>query len=1131
VALYESIGFMYTDSNPPGPGPSPPAGGGGGDGGPDSGGGSGDGPTGPDGPGDGPDDGGGDGPDGPGDSPDGPDKNEADSSGDPVDSKTGLFMFERSDIYVRGLIPIQIKRVYRPGDTISRAFGIGTTHAYAMYLREVTGTPGGRYQQYDLIRVDGSVLRFFRTSPGGGYTDVVAEHTGSSTSYYKARFAYENGNYVITKKDGTKFAFSLYGTLQFIQDRLGNRIEVTRNGGQITRLTTSSGRYVDLTYDVSNHITQIKDISGRAWGYSYSAAGYLTQATFPDGLFEAYSYDSGGRLLAFTDRKGMVLITNTYDASGRVSTQTMANGGIYNFVYTVDVSGNVTQTDTTDPRGNIRRTTFGPLGYKASVTLAYGTPLAQTTTYERDSGSGLRTADIDPLGRRSEYQRDAYGNVTQRRKLVGTVNAYTVNFTYTTDFNKIASYTDPRGKMTTYTYNPLGLVTKIVDPLGHSNTYTYDAQGKLLTLKDGVNNTTTFTYDLSDLRSIKDALNRITTIFTDALGRRVAVTDALGRTKSTEYDLMGSVVKTIDPLGQVSTMTYDNNGNRLTYTNAKNQIVTWGYDTSNRNTTRKDALGQTETTVYDINGNVISHTDRRGLTRTFTYDSLDRRTQLTFSGGSLTTFTYDAGNRNTQIADSVSGTITRAYDSRDRLVGETTPQGSVSYTYDVASRRTSITVTGQPAVTYAYDDANRLTSISQNGKTTTSVYDNANRMTQSVMGNGVAKSYVYDVANQLSTITFKKGTTTIGDLIYAYDNGGQVVTQNGSLARTSLPPATTGNAVYDANNRLTNWNGQAITYDAQGNMLSSGSKTYTWDVRNRLTSVAGGTTASFSYDAMGRRISKTVPLTANTPTQFTYDGANPIVEKQGATVTGTNLTGMGMDAYLIRKDGATETYPLTDHLGSIVALTDAAGAIVTSYTYEPYGATTQTGTTSTNPHQYTGRENDGTGLYFYRARYYDPLLMRFISEDPIGLGGGVNAYGYVDGNPISYTDPSGLLCVYSQSARTFRCTNPDGTVYNSGTGYSGNGRGLNNPAEQGTSNVGPIPQGDYLVGAARDSARTGRAVRDLTPAPGTDTRGRGDFQLHGDNDRGDNSASHGCVILPRNVRDAVRPGETLRVVP
>ncbi len=194
-------------------------------------------------------------------------------------------------------------------------------------------------------------------------------------------------------------------------------------------------------------------------------------------------------------------------------------------------------------------------------------------------------------------------------------------------------------------------------------------------------------------------------------------------------------------------------------------------------------------------------------------------------------------------------------------------------------------------------------------------------------------------------------------------------------------------------------------------MQINGAKTYTWDARNRLTAIGGAAPASFAYDVADRRIAKTSPITSNINTQITFDGANPVLEKQGTTVTGANLTGLGIDSYLARTDGTTETYPLTDHLGNVIALTDTTGNIGTTYVYEPYGATTQTGAPSTNPHQYTGRESDGTGLYYYRARYYDPQLMRFISEDPIGLAGGVNAYGYVGGNPVSYRDPLGLWSV------------------------------------------------------------------------------------------------------------------------
>lgn len=985
VALYESVGFMYTDTNPPPPEPPPPpcekrsAGGSYAGGSDDPGAGS------------------------------GGTNQRADIAvaGDSTDCKTGLFVLERPDIRVRGLMPINLSRVYRPGDPTSRAFGLGTTHYYAMYLREVSGTPA-RYQQYDLIRADGSVLRYIRTSVGFDFRDMIAEHTTSGSEFYKTRLAFENGYYVITQNNGTKLMFSLFGTMQRIEDRFGNQIEVIRVGGEVVSLINSSGRGVSIAYDTSSRIVQITDSALRIWNYEYSAEGYLSKAIYPDGLFELYTYDAVGRMLTVTDRKGVVTVTNEYDANGRIAKQTMPGGAIYQFAYTLDAGGAVTQSDVTDPRGNIRRVTYHPLGYVASETLAFGTSVAQTVTYERDATNGLRTAVIDALGRRFETVRDARGNVLQSKGLVGTADAYTTTYTYTTDFNLLATVTDPRGQVTSNTYDTLGRLTKVTDPLGHSRTFTYNAAGQVLTETDGLNNTTTFSYDFGDLRSVTDPLNRTTTIFNDILGRVVSVTDPLGRRAQVERDIMGRVVKTIDPFGQTTTITYDANGNRLTVTNPKTQTITWGYDASNRNTSRKDALNQTESFTYDFNGNVVSYTDRRALTRTFTYDALDRRTQTVFAGGATVTNTFDAGNRNTQITDSISGTITRAYDARDRLTSETTPQDSVSYTYDIASRRTAMTVTGQPAVTYGYDDANRLVSITQNGKTTTSAYDNANRLTQNTLGNGVSKNYLYDFASQLTSLTFKNGPVTLGDLTYTYDAAGQIITQAGSFARTTLPAATTTNAVYDANNRLTSWNGQAITYDANGNMLTRAGKTYSWDTRNRLTTISGTTPASFSYDSLDRRISKAVPLTSNIATQLTYDGSNPVTEKQGALVTGGNLTGLGIDTYLARTDGLSTTYPLTDHLGSTVALTDATGALVTSYTYEPYGATTITGSTSNNPHQYTGREDDGTGLYFYRARYYDPQLMRFISEDPIGLAGGVNSYAYVGGNPVMHTDPDGL---------------------------------------------------------------------------------------------------------------------------
>jgi len=168
--------------------------------------------------------------------------------------------------------------------------------------------------------------------------------------------------------------------------------------------------------------------------------------------------------------------------------------------------------------------------------------------------------------------------------------------------------------------------------------------------------------------------------------------------------------------------------------------------------------------------------------------------------------------------------------------------------------------------------------------------------------------------------------------------------------------------------------------------------------------VSGGASASFQYDPFGRRVSKTIGGT----TQFLYDGANPVQELSGTTASANLLTG-GVDEYFQRTDAAAGARNfLTDALGSTVALADSAGTVQTSYTFEPFGNTTVTGAATTNSFSYTGRELDATGLYFYRARYYNQSIGRFISEDPIGFAGGINLYGYAGQNPISLKDSSGL---------------------------------------------------------------------------------------------------------------------------
>jgi len=156
-----------------------------------------------------------------------------------------------------------------------------------------------------------------------------------------------------------------------------------------------------------------------------------------------------------------------------------------------------------------------------------------------------------------------------------------------------------------------------------------------------------------------------------------------------------------------------------------------------------------------------------------------------------------------------------------------------------------------------------------------------------------------------------------------------------------------------------------------------------------------------------RRISKTI---GGVTTGFLYDGANMVQELSGDNPSASLLTG-GLDEVFVRADTSTRNF-LTDGLGSTLALTDQTGAASTQYTYEPFGNASQSGTASGNPSQYTGRENDGTGLYFYRARCYSQNAQRFVSQDPIGFAGGeTNLYAYAGSDPINNRDPSGLQSI------------------------------------------------------------------------------------------------------------------------
>jgi RHS repeat-associated protein len=359
------------------------------------------------------------------------------------------------------------------------------------------------------------------------------------------------------------------------------------------------------------------------------------------------------------------------------------------------------------------------------------------------------------------------------------------------------------------------------------------------------------------------------------------------------------------------------------------------------------------------------------------------------------------------MTDAAGGLTQYTYDTLNRLMNiEDFQQQNYGFGYDALSRRTSLTRPNSVETKYVYDAVSRLTSTLHELSTTvldgaTYTYDSAeNRKSKTDKRTGVASNFTYDPIYEL--MTAKQGSATKES--YTYDAVGNRL--------SSLGVSPYSNNTY---NELTSIPGVTYGYDNNGNLTSkqnsSGTTNYQPDAQNRLTSVTlpgTGGTVSYQYDPFGRRIQKVTPTAT---TIYVYDGPNVIEEvDQNGVVLARYTQGANVDEPLAVVQGGATSYYEADGLGSITSLSNSAGALANTYTYDSYGKLTASTGTLTNPFQYTGREFDSeTGLYYYRARYYDQSTGRFISQDPVRFTAGMNSYSYVRNNPVLRIDPSGLI--------------------------------------------------------------------------------------------------------------------------
>jgi RHS repeat-associated protein len=726
-----------------------------------------------------------------------------------------------------------------------------------------------------------------------------------------------------------------------------------------------------------------------------------------------------------------------------------------NISYTYDVYGN--PASRTDENGNVTTYTYDGNGNVLTMTAPISATSSATTTYTYNSFGEVLTA-TDPLGFVTTNAYDANGNLLSvTTPAPGTGAAASVTQYAYNSLGELTTITDPLGHTTSITYTSVGLIQTITDVQSNVTTYAYDSRGNRTSVTDANNKQTTFTYDsMSRLTQITYPDSTTTQFAYDYRGRRISVTDQNGKTTAYAYDDADRLTSVTDAANNVTTYGYDTESNLTSIQDANQNATNFSYDAFGRVIQTTFPSGYVETYAYDNVGNLTSKTDRKNQLITYTYDQLNRLTQKSYPDTSTVNYTYDLDSRLTQVTDP-TGTYQFTFDNMGRLTGTSTQYAfltsrsfTTSYSYDAASNRTGFTDPEGGSSTYAYDTLNRLQTLTPpaaiSGGSFGFAYDALSRRTSLTRPNSVNTSYTYDNLSHLLSVTHANGGTTLDGASYTLDSAGNrtaksdlyagVTTNYGydaiyELLNASQAGSTTESYTYDpVGNRLGNLTGSgwiyntsnelnsrpsvSYTYDYNGNtqtmVNSSGTTTYNWDYENRVTSVVlpgSGGTASFKYDPFGRRIYKSL---SSATSIYAYDGINLVEETNASgSVVARYSQGASFDEPLAMLRSATTSFYEEDGLGSVTSLSSGTGVLAQTYTFDSFGNQTASSGSLTNPFRYTARELDSeTGLYFYRARYFDPQTGRFLSEDPVGFSVGNNFYVYVLNNPVNLIDPVGL---------------------------------------------------------------------------------------------------------------------------
>jgi len=735
--------------------------------------------------------------------------------------------------------------------------------------------------------------------------------------------------------------------------------------GEYGTLTLVSGAYqyaqtdgTIIAFNTNGTLNYEQDTNGNRITAVYNSSGELTSLTASNGSAITIQYNAQGLISQITDPAGQST-TYTYDA-----------GGQHLLTFT-DEFGKTTYTYATGP-------TAADANALTSITFADGTGI--------------------------QYTYDALGRLATEGRLGG---AETETYAYPAPGED--TVTDADGNTTAIFHDDSGNLGETIDALGDITRYTYDSDDNLIKVVAADGTTTTYTYDANgDMTSETDPLGYTIQFTYNSLAEPLTFVNQEGYTTSYQYDANGKLLETVNPDGTTQQYVYNSLGEVTSSTDADGQTITYAYNTNSQLTAENLPGGTSNTYTYDAHGNMLT-ADGPGGDWSFTYNSQNLPTKIVEPNGTLTV-QYGIDGNVTQIVDQTGFTVNYGYNSVGRLSKLTDGSGNLieSYTYDPAGNISSETKGNGTSTTYQYNAdgaVTEITNLAPGGATNSQMayaYGALGEVTSMTTG-GVTTTYGYDADGELTSASSPGDT-----ILYAYDPDGNrtSVTDNGVVT----------NYVSNSMNEYTQVGDTTYQYDANGNMIAATTNgqttTYTFNALNQLTGVSGSTgTYSYSYDALGYQISSTVngQTTNNLIDPFGLGNLAAQFDSSGNLIAHYTY-GLG----LVSQVSASGTSYYYDYnlQGSTVGITNAAGVYVNHYSYDPFGQLTTISAGIANPFTFVGQDgvsSDGSGPIYMRARYYDASTGQFVSNDPIGLlGGDSNVRRYVNDDPLSSIDPSGL---------------------------------------------------------------------------------------------------------------------------